>query len=56
MNKLLKRFKKNTKFTEVEWNQLNEEIQSESLQFICRKYGIKKSYVKVYKEYLNGTN
>lgn len=56
MNKLLERFKKNTKFTETEWNSLNEEIQRESLQFICRKYGIKKSYVKAYKEYLNGTN
>lgn len=56
MNKLLKRFKKNIKLTNDEWNQLNEEIQVESIQFICKKYGIKKSYIKAYKEYLNGTS
>ena len=56
MSRLLDRFKKNIKLTDTEWNQLNEDIQVESIQFVCRKYGIKKSYVKAYKEYLNGTN
>jgi len=52
--KLLERFKKNIKLTNTQWDELNNDIIHESIMFICKKYNIKKSYVKAYKEYLNG--
>lgn len=54
-DEILKRFFKNFKFTDDEWDGLNSDItEGQPVSFICQKYGIKKSYLKAYKKYYLG--
>lgn len=52
---ILERFKKNTMFTEEQWNQFHLDLQNESIQYICKLYGMKKIYVKEYKKHYMGS-
>lgn len=55
MSKLLERFKKNTSFTDEQWNMLNTDITEDmSISELVRKYGIKKSYMKEYISHITG--
>ena len=54
---ILKRFFKNIRLTDIQWDQLYEDIRNnESKDIICKTYNIKPHYFKAFKKSITGDN